>query len=71
MCPASLFEEQGLKFFNNKEMTKVALHYIEMYANPVKMAMADLESGRIQDPSIINLISDLVVSENSHRKEII
>lgn len=60
-----------MKIKSYKELVKEASSYIEMYANPVKMAMADLESGKLKDPSIINLISDLVVSENSHRKEFI
>lgn len=60
-----------MKFFNNKEMTKLALYYIELYRNPIQMAMKDLDSGELKDPSIIRLIGDLMDSENSHRKEFI
>lgn len=60
-----------MKFFNNKEMTKLALYYIELYRNPIQMAMNDLDSGELKDPSIIRLIGDLMDSENSHRKEFI
>lgn len=60
-----------MRFFNNKEMTKIALYYIEMYRNPVQMAMTDLESGKLKDPSIISLIGDLMDSEASHKREVV
>ena len=46
---------------------KLALHYIELYANPIRMAMADLESGEIKDNSVLSLISQLMVDEASHK----
>lgn len=54
--------------FNTKTDTfKTALHYIEMYANPIRMAMMDLESGEIKDVNVVSLISQLMVDEASHK----
>ncbi len=71
MSGFSFFEEQRLKFLNNKEMTKLALYYIELYRNPIHMAMKDLDSGELKDPSIIRLIGDLMDSENAHKREVL
>ncbi len=60
-----------MKFFNNKEMTKLALYYIELYRNPIQMAMKDLDSGELKDPSIIRLIGDLMDSEASNKREVL
>ena len=46
---------------------KLALHYIELYANPIRMAMKDLETGEIKDNSVLSLISQLMVDEASHK----
>ena len=46
---------------------KLALHYIELYANPIRMAMKDLEAGEIKDNSVLSLISQLMVDEASHK----
>jgi hypothetical protein len=56
-------------FKQNNDTFKAALHYIEMYSNPIRMAMADLESGEIKDVNIISLISQLMVDEASHKKD--
>lgn len=60
-----------MRFYNNKEMTKVALYYIEMYMNPIQMAMTDLDNGNLKDPSIIRLIGDLMDSEASNKREVL
>ena len=52
-------------------MTKLALYYIELYRNPIHMAMKDLDSGELKDPSIIRLIGDLMDSENAHKREVL
>lgn len=56
-------------FKQNNDTFKAALHYIEMYANPVRMAMADLESGEIKDVNIVSLISQLMIDEASHKND--
>jgi hypothetical protein len=55
-------------FFNTKKDTyQLALYYIELYANPVRMAMIDLESGKIKNPDVLSLISQIMVDEASHK----
>jgi hypothetical protein len=56
-------------FRQNNDTFKAALHYIEMYSNPIRMAMADLESGQIKDVNIISLISQLMIDESSHKSD--
>lgn len=46
---------------------KLALHYIEMYANPIRMAIADLEKGEIKDVNVLFLISQIMSDEASHK----
>ncbi len=55
---------------NTKNDTlKTALHYIEMYANPIRMAIADLEKGEIKDINVPSLISQLMMDESTHHIE--
>lgn len=59
-----------MKIKSYKELVKEASSYIELYINPVKMAMNDLETGKLKDPSIISIIGELMDSESSHKKEV-
>ena len=52
---------------NGKDTYKKALEYIELYANPVQIAMGDLERGDIKDVNIVSLISQIMVDESTHR----
>lgn len=56
-------------FKQNNDTFKAALHYIELYSNPIRMAMADLESGEIKDVNIVSLISQLMIDESSHNRD--
>jgi hypothetical protein len=52
---------------NSKDTYKKALEYIELYANPIQIAMGDLEKGYIKDVNIVSLISQIMVDESSHK----
>ena len=57
-------------FWNsNREVYAKALYYIELYADPIRMAMNDLEKGEIKDPGILSLISQIMVDEASHKND--
>jgi hypothetical protein len=60
-------ERKTMPIFAKNDTFKTALHYIEMYANPIRMAMADLESGEMKDVNVVSLISQLMVDEASHK----
>jgi hypothetical protein len=51
---------------NNREVYSKALYYIELYADPIRMAMNDLERGEIKDVTILSVISQIMVDESSH-----
>lgn len=65
----SFFRKDNMLLKEKNSTFKAALHYIEMYSNPVRMAMADLESGEIKDVNIVSLISQLMVDEASHNND--
>ena len=52
---------------NNRDVYSKALYYIELYADPIRMAMNDLEKGEIKDAAILSLISQIMVDESSHK----
>lgn len=57
-------------FWNsNREVYAKALYYIELYADPIRMAMNDLEKGEIKDAAILSLISQIMVDEASHKND--
>lgn len=56
-----------MAFWNTgKDTYSKALEYIELYANPIQIAMGDLEKGEIKDINIISIISQIMVDESSH-----
>jgi hypothetical protein len=68
--PVILFKKRKTVSINTKNDTlKTALHYIEMYANPIRMAIADLEKGEIKDVNVLFLISQIMSDEASHHIE--